>query len=64
MSFLDGHAIVMKWRGPRLKALNEQFNADDSASQRPQPTVNPVHSQAWDPNDVDYIKLAETAPDL
>ncbi len=64
MSFLDGHAIVMKWKGPRLKELNAQFNADDSASQRPQPTINPVHSQPWDPNDVDYIKLAETSPEL
>jgi prepilin-type N-terminal cleavage/methylation domain-containing protein/prepilin-type processing-associated H-X9-DG protein len=64
MSFLDGHAIIMKWRGARLKDLNAQFSADDSASLRPQPTVNPVHSLPWDPNDVDYIKLAETAPDL
>lgn len=64
MSFLDGHAILMKWRGPRLKELNAQFSADDSASQRPQPTVNPVHSLPWDPNDPDYIKLAETAPEL
>ena len=63
-SFLDGHAAMIKWRGPRLKELNTQFSADDSRSQRPSAGTNPVHSQPWDPNDVDYIRLAQTAPTL
>ena len=63
-SFFDGHAAMIKWRGPRLKELNTQFGADDSRSQRPSAGTNPAHSQPWDPNDVDYIRLAETAPKL
>ena len=64
MSFLDGHSEIIKWRGPRLKELNTRYSADDSRSQRPSGGVNPLHSQPWDPNDVDYIRLAETAPNL
>jgi len=63
-SFLDGHAETFRWRGPRLRELNAQYGADDSRSQRPSAGTNPLHSQAWDPNDVDHIKLAETAPEL
>lgn len=61
-SFLDGHVEVVKWRGARLKELNEQYSADDTATQRPSPGVNPVHSVPWNANDVDFIRLAETAP--
>ena len=63
-SFIDGHSELFKWRGPRLKELNAQFSADDSRLQRPSAGVNPVHSQPWDANDVDYLRLAETAPSL
>jgi len=63
-SFLDGHAESFRWRGPRLKELNTQYSADDSRAQRPNAGTNPLHSQPWDPNDPDYIRLAETAPDL
>jgi len=63
-SFLDGHAETYRWRGARLKELNTQHSADDSRAQRPNAGTNPLHSQPWDPNDPDYIRLAETAPDL
>ena len=61
-SFLDGHVETMRWRGMRLKELNAQYSADDSRTQRPSSATNPVHSSDWDPKDVDYIRLAETAP--
>ncbi len=64
LSFLDGHSETFRWRGPRLKELNAQYSADDSRSQRPSAGVNPVHSLPWDENDPDFIKLAETAPEL
>lgn len=63
-SFFDGHAESVKWKGTRLRELNAQFSADDSRAQRPSPGTNPVHSQPWDPNDVDYIRLAMTAPNI
>ncbi len=63
-SFLDGHAELFRWRGPRLKELSRQYSADDTRTQRPSPGVNPVHSLPWDSNDPDFIKLAETAPEL
>lgn len=61
-SFFDGHAATIKWKGSRLKQLNDQYSADDTRTQRSSPGANPLHSQAWDANDVDYIRLAETAP--
>ncbi len=63
-SFLDGHAETYRWRGARLRELNAQYSADDSRSQRPNVGTNPLHSQPWDAKDPDYIRLAETAPDL
>jgi len=64
LSFLDGHAESFHWRGSRMKELSAQFGADDSRSQRTSAATNPLHSLPWDKNDPDYIKLAETAPDL
>ena len=64
LSFLDGHTETYRWRGTRLKELNAQFSADDSRSQRPDVGTNPVHSQPWDANDPDYVRLALTAPDI
>ena len=63
-SFLDGHAESVKWKGQRLKQLNDQNSADDSRSQRPSSATNPVHSQPWDKDDVDYVRLADTAPEI
>lgn len=62
LSFLDGHSETFRWRGPRLKQLNDQYSADDSRSQRPSSGTNPLHSQNWDSNDPDFIRLALTAP--
>lgn len=62
LSFIDGHSETFRWRGARIKALNEQFGADDTRSQRPSPTVNPTANQSWDGGDPDYIRLAMTAP--
>jgi hypothetical protein len=64
LSFLDGHSETYRWRGPRLRELNSQYSADDSASQRPDPGNNILNGVAWDFNDPDYIRLALTAPDL
>jgi len=63
-SFLDGHAEMFRWRGARMRELTAQYGADDTRSQRPSSGTNPLHSLPWDPNDPDYIKLAETAPDI
>jgi prepilin-type N-terminal cleavage/methylation domain-containing protein/prepilin-type processing-associated H-X9-DG protein len=63
LSFMDGHAETFKWKGPRLRELNTQFGADDTATQRPSAAVNPTQGLAWDANDVDYIKLGNTAPE-
>lgn len=62
LSFLDGHSETFRWRGSRLKELNSQYSADDSASQRSSPANNPLNGAAWDANDPDYIRLALTAP--
>jgi prepilin-type N-terminal cleavage/methylation domain-containing protein/prepilin-type processing-associated H-X9-DG protein len=64
LAFLDGHSETFRWRGPRLKELNSQYSADDSATQRPSPSNNPLNGVPWDPNDPDYIRLALTSPDL
>jgi len=64
LSFLDGHAESFRWRGSRMKELNAQYGADDSRSQRTSATTNPLNGVPWDKNDPDYIKLAETAPEL
>lgn len=62
-SFVDGHAEIWKWRGI-VVAANKRFNADDSATQRPSPTVNPVNSAfgSASANDPDLIKLANALP--
>jgi prepilin-type N-terminal cleavage/methylation domain-containing protein/prepilin-type processing-associated H-X9-DG protein len=64
LAFMDGHSETFRWRGPRLKELNSQYSADDSATQRPNPGVHPLNGLPWDPTDPDYIRLAQTAPDL
>ncbi|HOX01094.1 MAG TPA: type II secretion system protein [Candidatus Paceibacterota bacterium] len=64
LSFLDGHSETFRWRGSRMKELGDQYSADDSRTQRPTATVNPLHSLPWDAKDPDFIRLAMTAPDL
>jgi prepilin-type processing-associated H-X9-DG protein len=64
LSFLDGHAQTFKWKGPELRDWNAKYSADDSLSQRGSPTTNPLNGVSWNPNDVDYIRLALTAPNL
>jgi prepilin-type processing-associated H-X9-DG protein len=61
-SYLDGHAETMKWRGEGLRDWNAKYSADDSLSQRGSPASNPLNGLWWDPKDVDYIRLARTAP--
>jgi hypothetical protein len=48
-------------------ALWAQFSASRrmrSGNQRGSPTVNPVNGVSWNPSDMDYIRLALTAPHL
>jgi prepilin-type N-terminal cleavage/methylation domain-containing protein/prepilin-type processing-associated H-X9-DG protein len=63
-SFLDGHAQTFRWKGTALRDWNTKYSADDSLSQRGSPADNPLNGVWWDPNDVDYIHLAQTAPKL
>ncbi len=62
-SFLDGHAELWRWKGPKLAALNRQFGADDSRSQRPSSTANPLNPSSTTANDPDYLKLAQALPE-
>ena len=64
LSFLDGHAQTFRWRGAGLRDWNSKYSADDSLSQRGSAANNPLNGVWWDPNDVDYIRLARTAPTL
>jgi prepilin-type N-terminal cleavage/methylation domain-containing protein/prepilin-type processing-associated H-X9-DG protein len=63
-SFLDGHGETMRWKGPGLRDWSAKYAADDSLSLRGSPSVNPLNGVWWDPKDVDYIRLARTAPNL
>jgi prepilin-type N-terminal cleavage/methylation domain-containing protein/prepilin-type processing-associated H-X9-DG protein len=64
LSFLDGHAQTFRWKGAGLRDWNSKYSADDSLSQRGSAGDNPLNGVWWDPNDVDYIRLARTAPTL
>jgi prepilin-type processing-associated H-X9-DG protein len=64
LSFLDGHAQTFRWKGAALRDWNSKYSADDSLSQRGSAGDNPLNGVWWDPNDVDYIRLARTAPTL
>ena len=62
-SFVDGHAEIWKWRG-NLVILNQKYSADNSASQRPSPTSNPLNpTPATSATDPDYLKLANALPE-
>lgn len=62
-AFLDGHAEIWRWRGTALIALNRQWGADDSRSQRTASTTNPLNPSPTTANDPDYIRLAEALPE-
>jgi prepilin-type N-terminal cleavage/methylation domain-containing protein/prepilin-type processing-associated H-X9-DG protein len=62
-SFLDGHAEMWKWRGAVLLKINSDYNADDTRTQRPSPTTNPVLNTPTAASDPDYLKLADALPD-
>jgi prepilin-type processing-associated H-X9-DG protein len=62
LSFLDGHAQTFRWKGTGLKDWNAKYSSDDTLSQRGSASSNPLNGVWWDPNDVDYIRLARTAP--
>jgi hypothetical protein len=64
LAFMDSHSETFRWRGARLKELNSQSSANDSATQRPNAGAHPVNGAPWDPNFPDYIRLAQSAPDL
>lgn len=64
ISFLDGHAELWKWRGGVLEAFNRTWNADDTRTQRPSPTSNPiVNTPGTTATDPDYLKLADALPE-
>lgn len=63
-AFVDGHAEVWRWRGA-LVPLNQQWNADDSATARVGGSGagdNPLNGLAVSATDVDYLKLADAVP--
>ncbi len=62
-SFMDGHAEIWKWRGTVLPKINRDYNADDTRTQRPSPTVNPVINFPTTATDPDYLKLADALPE-
>jgi prepilin-type N-terminal cleavage/methylation domain-containing protein/prepilin-type processing-associated H-X9-DG protein len=61
-SFMDGHAELWKWRGAVLPKINRDYNADDTRTQRPSPTVNPLINFPTTASDPDYLKLADALP--
>jgi prepilin-type N-terminal cleavage/methylation domain-containing protein/prepilin-type processing-associated H-X9-DG protein len=60
-SFADGHAETFRWKGD-LIALNQKYNADVTANQRPSPTSNPINPTTTSASDPDYLKLANALP--
>jgi prepilin-type processing-associated H-X9-DG protein len=63
-SFLDGHAELFRWRGPKLAPLNRANNSDDTVAQRGSSTVNPLNPSPTTATDVDYLRLADALPTL
>ncbi len=62
-SFLDGHAETWRWRGSVLPAINRKWNADNTRSQRPSETANPLNPTPTTRADPDFLKLASGVPD-
>jgi prepilin-type N-terminal cleavage/methylation domain-containing protein/prepilin-type processing-associated H-X9-DG protein len=63
LSFMDGHAEPWKWRGAVLTKINRDYNADDTRTQRPSPTANPLINFPTTASDPDYLKLADALPE-
>jgi prepilin-type N-terminal cleavage/methylation domain-containing protein/prepilin-type processing-associated H-X9-DG protein len=63
LSFMDGHAELWKWRGAVLPKINRDYNADDTRTQRPSPTSNPLVHFPTTASDPDYLKLADALPE-
>ena len=63
VSFMDGHAELWRWKGAVLKNLNRTYSADNTATQRPSPTANPLINTATTATDPDYLKLADALPE-
>ena len=63
LSFLDGHAELWRWRGTVLPKINRDYDADNTATQRPSPTTNPVINYPTTASDPDYLKLANALPE-
>ena len=61
-SFVDGHAEFWKWTGG-LIAVNQQYNSDDTLSQRANILTNPMNPTATTANDPDFVKLANALPE-
>ena len=64
LSFMDGHAEMWKWRGSVLLNLNRTYAAENTATQRPDPTVNPLINYPTTATDPDYLKLADALPEI
>jgi hypothetical protein len=60
---MDGHAELWKWRGPVLPKINRDYNADNTATQRPSPTSNPLINYSTSATDPDFLKLAGALPE-
>jgi len=61
--FADGHAETWTWRGPVVDPANRKdFVADDSATVRPNPLVNPTLAFPTTASDPDWRRLADAAP--
>ena len=61
-SFLDGHAELFRWRGPKLIGVNRANNADDTLTQRGASTSNPLNPSPTTATDVDFLRLADALP--
>ena len=63
VSFMDGHSEMWKWRGTVMNGITRTYNADNTAIQRPDPTVNPLLNISTTATDPDYLKLADALPE-
>ena len=63
-SFMDGHAELWKWRGTVLPKINLDYKADDTRTQRPSPSANPLINYPTTATDPDYLKLADALPEI
>ena len=61
-SFLDGHGERWKWRGPVLGPLNQKYNANDTVTERPSASTNPLNPTPTTVSDPDFVKLANALP--